>query len=69
VGVVVDENGYRVNTEYYVCEVDCVDAKGERRLIRLQAWIFGVGKVLCDEAYPAEHDAEWPLEEVSARFQ
>src|SRR5262245_15937919 len=49
-----------VKTEFTLVEIDGFDNNSQRRLIRLLVWIFGVRKVLCDQAYPESYDLDWP---------
>lgn len=49
-----------VKTEFTIVELDCLNEQGQRRLIRLLVWPFGVRKVLTDEVYPSSFDQEWP---------
>lgn len=44
-------------TEYTIVELDCVDTGGQRRLLRLVVWVFGVREALFDGKYPDSH--EW----------
>jgi len=53
-GPAFDKSG--VKTEFSVFEIDCRDAHGERKLVRLLLWLFGIRKVLCDEKYPEPID-------------
>ena len=49
-----------VKTEFTIVELDCLDYQRRRRLIRLVVWIFGIRKVLNNEAYPDSYDEQWP---------
>jgi hypothetical protein len=46
-----------IKTEFTIVEVDCVDIQGQRKLVRLLIWIFGIRKVLANEKYPESLDA------------
>ncbi len=50
----------RVKTEFTIVELDCLDGKGQRKLVRLVVWVFGVKSVLCHEDYPTDFDEKWP---------
>ena len=54
-GPAFDKTG--IKTEFTILEIDCVDVQGQRKLIRLLIWIFGIRKVLADEKYPESLDA------------
>lgn len=45
-----------VKTESTVVELDCLDASGERRLLRLRVWLFGVRSMLSNEPYAEPED-------------
>jgi hypothetical protein len=49
-----DESGLK--TEFSLVELDCLDIHGERRLIRLKVWVFGIRKLLGAEKYPDSHE-------------
>jgi hypothetical protein len=49
-----DQSG--IKTEFTVVELDCLDLAGQRRLIRLLVWVFGIRKLLSDEKYPESLD-------------
>jgi hypothetical protein len=55
-GPAFDDSG--VKTESYLVELDCEDVQGQRKLVRLLIWVFGVQKVVSDEIYPPTY--EWP---------
>jgi len=57
-GMAFDQTG--VKTEFTIVEVDCLDARQQRRLIRVLVWIFGIRRVLSDELYPDSYDQQWP---------
>jgi hypothetical protein len=42
-------DGSGMKTEFTIVELDCQDAQGARKLVRLLVWIFGVHKVLDQE--------------------
>lgn len=44
-----DKSG--VKTEFTIIELDCLDASGDRRLIRLRVWLFGVRAILSNEKF------------------
>lgn len=50
----------RAKTEFTLVELDCLDRQGQRRLVRLLVWLFGIRKVLGDEQYPESPDAPAP---------
>ena len=52
--------GKRLKTESTRVQLDCFDAQGQRRLVLLLVWPFGVRKLLSDEIYPESYDSEWP---------
>ena len=56
--IAFDEGG--VKTEFTVVQLDVVDAEGQRRLIELLTWPFGVRRVLGDEPYPDQDNDGWP---------
>ena len=58
-GTAFDQSGTK--TEFMLVELDCLDAQRQRKLIRLMVWLFGIRKVLYDDAYPESHDEQWPL--------
>ncbi len=45
-----------IKTEFTLVELDCLDARKQRRLVRLLVWVFGIRKVLNDEKHPESHD-------------
>ena len=45
-----------VKTEFSLLELDCLDAQGRRKLVRLLIWAFGVRKVLSVADYPETQD-------------
>jgi uncharacterized damage-inducible protein DinB len=47
IGPEFDDEG--VKTEFTVIELDCRDAQGERQLVRLQVWLFGVRRDISRE--------------------
>ena len=49
-----------VKTEFTLVQLDCFDARRQRRLVLLSVWPFGVRKLLSDEEYPASYDSLWP---------
>jgi len=49
-----------VKTEFTLVELDCLDGRKQRKLVRLIVWVFGVRKVLNDESYPDSYDEQWP---------
>lgn len=53
-----DQSG--VKTESSLVQLDCFDARKERRLVLLVAWPFGVRKMVSDESYPESYDVQWP---------
>ena len=44
----------RIKTEDSIVEMDCTDAQGKRRYIRMLVWPFGFIKILSDEPFPEE---------------
>jgi hypothetical protein len=57
-GPAFDNSG--VKTEFTAFELDCVDAQGQRKLVRLLIWLFGIRKVLTDEVWPQSEDESPP---------
>lgn len=55
-----EESG--VKTEFSLVQLDCLDAKKQRRLVLLLVWPFGVRKLVSDETYPDAYDSKWPQE-------
>lgn len=51
--------------EFTLVQLDCLDARQQRRLVLFSAWLFGVRILISDEAYPPGYDLEWPLAEPS----
>lgn len=49
-----------IKTESTLVQLDCSDAKNERRLVLLLVWPFGVRRILNEEKYPESFDSEWP---------
>ncbi len=49
-----------VKTEYTLVQLDCLDAKKQRRLVLLSVWPFGVRKKVSDEPYSDSYDNQWP---------
>lgn len=56
--IAFDESGMK--TECTLVELDCLDAQGQRRLVRLLVWMLGVRQLLSNEGYPNAYDKEWP---------
>jgi hypothetical protein len=52
--------GKRVKTESTLVELDCLDARQQRRLVKLVVWPFGIRRLISDEIYPESHDNHWP---------
>ncbi len=52
--------GKRVKTESTLVQLDCLDARKQRRLVLILAWPFGVRKLVSDEIYPESYDSQWP---------
>jgi hypothetical protein len=57
----------KIKTEFTMIEIDCRNREGQRRLVRLLAWPFGIRKVLSDEAYPDTPDEEMPFMNLMIR--
>jgi hypothetical protein len=49
-----------VKTESTLFQVDCRDAKSQRRLVVLLVWPFGVREILGNNDYPDSYDEKWP---------
>ncbi len=49
-----------VKTEFTLVQLDCLDARKQRRLVLLSVWPFGVRKIVSDEPYPDAYDSQWP---------
>lgn len=49
-----------VKTEFTLVQLDCFDAREQRRLVSLLVWPFGVRKLVSDEEYPESYDSQWP---------
>jgi hypothetical protein len=45
-----------IKTEFTLVDLDCLDGRRERKLVRLLVWVFGIRKVLINEKYPESHD-------------
>jgi hypothetical protein len=39
-----------VKTEFTILELDCLDVQKQQKLVRLLVWIFGIRRVLSDDA-------------------
>lgn len=50
----------RVKTEFTLVQLDCFDARKQRRLVLLMVWPFGVRRLVSDEPYPESYDEQWP---------
>lgn len=53
-----------IKTEFTLIELDCLDDRKQRKIVRLLVWVFGVRKVLSHENYPEALDATWPRRET-----
>jgi hypothetical protein len=53
-----DRSGMK--TESTLVQLDCVDGAGERRLILLVVWPFGVRSLVSNEPYTPSDDLDWP---------
>lgn len=49
-----------VKTEFTLVQLDCTDARMQRRLVLLLVWPFGVRQTISDERYPESYDNQWP---------
>ncbi|MFO0887675.1 MAG: hypothetical protein U0790_00865 [Isosphaeraceae bacterium] len=49
-----------MKTEFTLVQLDCTDSRGERRLVHLLVWLFGIRRLVRDEAYPDTSEDEWP---------
>jgi hypothetical protein len=49
-----------LKTEFTLVQLDCADPQGQRRLVSLSVWAFGVRGTVGDEPYPDSYDAQWP---------
>ena len=49
-----------VKTEFTLVQLDCFDARKQRRLVLLLVWPFGVRKLVSDEEYPESYGSQWP---------
>ena len=49
-----------IKTEFTLVQVDCFDARKQRRLLLLSVWPFGVRRTVIDEPYPDSYDSQWP---------
>lgn len=47
-------------TQNTLVQLDCFDAKKQRRLVLLSVWVFGVRKLVGDDIYPESYDSQWP---------
>jgi hypothetical protein len=47
-------------TQNTLVQLDCFDAKKQRRLVLLSVWAFGVRKLVSDDIYPESYDSQWP---------
>lgn len=47
-------------TEYTLVQLECLDARRQRRLVVLSVWPFGIRKLVSDQAYPDAYDVQWP---------
>jgi hypothetical protein len=48
--------------ESSLVQLDCFNNKGQRRLILLLVWPFGVRKVISVEKYDDDHLKQWPMD-------
>ena len=52
--------GKKIKTEFTLVQLDCFDARKQRKLVLLLVWPFGVRKLISTESYPESYDSQWP---------